>query len=271
MVEISWDGSRRRLAVKLFRVTKDIVFRAVVLSTLIISALIFSWDYPDQKQEYNGHQESQRHREDPEERRIADYNFWLMVFTGVLGAVAITQLIFISRSDKTARITARAAFRAAIAAQKQVAIASAQTDEIIKQKSIMRLEYIATHRPRLKVRYIKYVIRDSITYIQFRVVNIGESDADITSNTISVLHKKSIRRVHQLQCFRLTGGEGKTVEYDLANTFDDTFDLLTLKVRGMIEYSDEAHIKRRTAFAGIYDAKSDWFRRSSDPEEEYED
>ena len=61
------------------------------------------------------------------------------------------------------------------------------------------------------------------------------------------------------------------MEFDLAETFDDTFDVLNLKARGTIEYEDGIGTKRRTGFASTYDSKLDWFRRSEDPGEEYED
>jgi hypothetical protein len=39
----------------------------------------------------------------------------------------------------------------------------------------------------------------------------------------------------------------------------------------MLTYEDEIGVERRTAFAGTYDVDLDWFRRTNDPEEEYED
>ena len=132
-------------------------------------------------------------------------------------------------------------------------------------------QFAATHRPRLKVRYIKLAIHSSGTFIQYMVVNTGVSAAIIKRHTLVVLHKKSARRPCQLECFRLTGGEDRVIEFDLANTFDDTFEVLTLKVRGTIEYEDGIGTKRRTGFAGTYDSNLDWFRRSTDPEEEYDD
>jgi hypothetical protein len=132
-------------------------------------------------------------------------------------------------------------------------------------------QFAATNRPKLKVRYIKLALRNSGSFIEYLIVNVGVSSAMIKSHTITILHKKSDRKVHQVECFALVGGEQKTVEFNLANSFDDTFDVLTLRLRGRIEYEDGIGTRRRTGFAGAYDNNLDLFRRSQDPEEEYED
>ena len=137
--------------------------------------------------------------------------------------------------------------------------------------ALAREEFNATHRPKLRIRYIKLAIRDGKTSIQYLVVNTGVGTARIKQHTILIAHKKSNRKPHQIGCFELAGGEDRIVEFDLAETFDDTFDVLNLKARGTIEYEDGIGTKRRTGFAGTYDSKLDWFRRSEDPEEEYED
>jgi lysylphosphatidylglycerol synthetase-like protein (DUF2156 family) len=57
-------------------------------------------------------------------------------------------------------------------------------------------QFAATHRPRLRVRYIKIAIHGS-TFIQYRVVNVGASIAKVRRNTISVLRNKSNRTPFQ--------------------------------------------------------------------------
>jgi hypothetical protein len=57
------------------------------------------------------------------DERIADYTWWLAVLTGGLVFVASGQGVFIARSDKTARIAANAAKRAADATSASVDLA----------------------------------------------------------------------------------------------------------------------------------------------------
>jgi hypothetical protein len=114
-------------------------------------------------------------------------------------------------------------------------------------------QFAATHRPRLKVRYIKFAVRDSGTFIQYLVVNVGVSSAKVKGHTITILHKKSDRKPHEVECFDLAGGEQKTVDFNLAKSFDDTFDLITTRLRGVIEYEDGIGTMRRTGFAGAPD------------------
>lgn len=47
------------------------------------------------------------------DERIANYTWWLAVFTAVLGTVALVQIYFLIRADGTARISAEAANRSA--------------------------------------------------------------------------------------------------------------------------------------------------------------
>ncbi len=47
------------------------------------------------------------------EKAITLYNYWLMIFTGVLAIVALVQILFVFKADKTARIAANAARKAA--------------------------------------------------------------------------------------------------------------------------------------------------------------
>jgi hypothetical protein len=57
------------------------------------------------------------------DERIAEYTWWLAVLTGGLVFVALGQGVFIARSDKTARLAANAAERAAKATENSVDLA----------------------------------------------------------------------------------------------------------------------------------------------------
>ena len=110
--------------------------------------------------------------------RIADYTWWLAVLTAVLAAVSAGQGYFLLQADKTARIAAEAA-------KKSVETAQA--------------EFIAAHRPQIRVRNIVVNQPQSADGRKFPpftpghpisgqlfVVNVGGSRADILDGHCTV-------------------------------------------------------------------------------------
>jgi hypothetical protein len=128
-------------------------------------------DHPKEKTPKIGDTESA-------DERIAKYTFWLAVLTGALVTVSAFQGYFLIRSDKTARISAEAA-------RKSVETAQA--------------EFIAAHRPQIRVRNIVvnqpqsadgrvFPLFSSGHAIsgQLFVVNVGGSRADILDGHCTV-------------------------------------------------------------------------------------
>jgi len=76
---------------RLRRLGRDVIFRAICVLTLVTASVGFAFQHPDQGDKLNAPAEVVR----PDER-IADYTFWLMAFTGILGVVSIS--ILFSRS-----------------------------------------------------------------------------------------------------------------------------------------------------------------------------
>ncbi len=93
--------------------------------------------------------------------RLATYTLWLATFTGLLVGVSAFQGFFLYRADKTARIMAETAQAQtakmgewADAAEKQMLLTGQQADIQRKQHAVGRLQFLAVHRPRLRVRHV---------------------------------------------------------------------------------------------------------------------
>src|SRR5208283_5284405 len=131
----------------------------------------------------------------------------LCLFTGVLAFVSFVQIIYLRRADVIAGNSASAAQSLAIAAKEQstrmgdwTAIAAAQTDIQTKQHAVGRLQYLATHRPRLRIRHVTVCSGPPIKNPEFFdgtqvkgglvVVNIGGSDATIVNTRYRIFFSK---------------------------------------------------------------------------------
>ena len=109
----------------------------------------------------------------------------------------------ILRSVKAAEIAAEAAKSQAGTAETQNAIAATQTDILAKQHEIGRLQFLATHRPRLRIRHVN--VREGLhighptlffshgAEIQggLAVVNVGGSAATIVDTRYRIFFSKS--------------------------------------------------------------------------------
>jgi hypothetical protein len=104
---------------------RDLIFRAIVMLTLAVVVVGFGWTPLDRKQNHDGIENTQAGGETPPSRvlpppkvtdpneRIADYTFWLMIFTAVLSGVSAIQIYFLNRSDKaTGKLADAAAMQA---------------------------------------------------------------------------------------------------------------------------------------------------------------
>ena len=120
---------------------------------------------------------------------ISFYTSLLAFFTLALVTISTIQIRYLIKAERTARLTARAALRAAAAAKTQTAIAAAQTDEIIKQKSIMRLQYYANNRPTLVIRSIamtNFEIGKNVV-VEMLIANSGTTEATIKEGNITFI------------------------------------------------------------------------------------
>ena len=148
----------------------------------------------------------------------------------------------------------------------------------LTQKSIdlARDEFSATHRPRIRVRYISIPISpDSGMAFGVIVANIGESDAIITDYQIDVFIPEEPTNIgvdmkpRNFQEVRLTSGQRHTFTNESVNWMPPD-ELLFL---GRITYTNSARqITRMTGFARELDLNWNAYCVSkSHPESEYED
>jgi hypothetical protein len=125
------SGKRRRLRDGDWRVLKSA--RALLLALIVAPMMVFvplplSSQEPPQTPQYDSSTENAARK--PSENNplklfwdwtthdaVSFYTFVLAIFTGVVGVVAIVQIGFLIRADKTTRITAEAARRSANAIQ----------------------------------------------------------------------------------------------------------------------------------------------------------
>jgi hypothetical protein len=113
---------------------------------------------------------------------------------------------------------------------------------------------------------------------------VGETPATIILHELTINAAASSDALQSIQqktngdCVRLTGGESKvillTFTFDFGTEYEFPFNFYSggvLRIRGLIEYVDDAGIKRRTGFLRTYDQKLGRFDTGDDREEEYED
>ena len=74
-----------RCLVRVRRIWRDLIFRAIVFFALALFAFSFSWNYADHIKENN----AQQRPENGTEERVANYTLWLAIATFVLAASTI--------------------------------------------------------------------------------------------------------------------------------------------------------------------------------------
>ncbi len=140
--------------------------------------------------------------EDPNDR-IATYTLWLAIFNGLLVVVAGFQVRLLILADRTARFQATQLKQASDSAETQNAIIARQTDIQEKQHEVGRLQFLATHRPRLKIRHVNIVaplhIGNMTLFFNHGaeitgglvVVNVGGSKATIVDTRYRMFSSKT--------------------------------------------------------------------------------
>ena len=259
------------------------------LTGLLLSPIEFS--HPPSASSGTSHSNNKSESIDPNER-LANYTFWLMLFTGALVGFGGLQIRLLFKSDKTARLNVAIA-------RKQMRLTGYQADILTKQKEIARIEFIATHRPRLRVRNV--VVKPvSVTGFkptvfhpgqfvsgQCYIANSGGSAAHITEAHCDVFITSNplpMERPYEGQdgnsAIKLTIEAGTSVPLPFQSTSQissrESEDILSggnyrIYVMGWVEYSDDMNIMRRTAFCRKYDFIRRRFYPVDDPDYEHEE
>jgi hypothetical protein len=152
-------------------------FLAIVIAWIAVGPFYY---YPPKTAAEKGPQKEPNTIVEPEraEDRIARYNLWLAILTGALVVTSGIQFLFLYRADKTARISAHAAKKAAEAATLN-ARANIRTELPILRIDAPRVTQ--QERPRMEgMRYEDYVpgIPDEDAIIEdIVVVNYGRTPA----------------------------------------------------------------------------------------------
>jgi hypothetical protein len=206
--------------------------------------------------------------EDP----VAEYTRWLVYVTGGLVLVALFQNWFLYQADKTARISAEAA--------------KASVDSA-------RQEFVATHRPRMRIRRIHFdgdaTILDPLSATLW-VVNVGEAVATIEGIEFGFARKQNGGWLNRQMPVLGTGltalsepnckaGEPKmlgliraTPPLDAQAKADINSGEHEFCIVGVVRYHDEIGITRETGFCWSYDLRAQDFRKPMGNDEfNYED
>jgi hypothetical protein len=242
---------------------------------------------------------------------LATYTKLLFIATGILAVITAGLVIvgFLQVRDAKESISAAvksaaAAEKAANAAEAQTAIIGAQTDIITKQHAVGRLQFLATHRPRLRIRHVTIVdgshighptiffshgedVKGSLT-----VVNIGGTKAIIIDSRYRIYFSKQGLPIATYfdETFPnlLLPGHALDVGESCAIVIADKIvmdpprpgdgmelraferDSWVIYVMGQIRYQDEGGADRFIGFCRIRGGDGR-FRAVNDPDYEYED
>ncbi len=143
---------------------------------------------------------------------------------------------------------------------------------------LSRDEFISTHRPRLRVRAVRAVNADKPLpiQIQYEIVNVGDSDARILRNEVTVEAKVSASGEDQLWA-REIGGAQKIVSGEailVSRKTDVIFNGVgELYARVWLQYLDDRGVCRRTQAYRTYKFGSFYLGgvEPRSPDYEYED
>lgn len=156
---------------------------------------------------------------------------------------------------------------------------------------LARQEFIATHRPRVIVRFIQGPFQEDgrrLIFITF--ANVGDSEAIIKAIGADLAIWRvdaeggswespglEATPVDLDPVISLKSGQRHTVRVTGRGTWGDTqtfaerSDQILTITQGAIEYRDGNGISRETGFSRTFDRRSRTFRASENPEEEYQD
>ena len=213
------------------------------------------------------------------------FTFLLVVVGGLQLLLFAWQLWLIRESLKDAKLAADAARDAAKAATLQAETAAK--------------EFISSHRPKLIVRELLRLTSVSpgrSIELRYVIANVGSSDAEVVESHVEI---QDIRDgiLRPLQPFEGANPIGRAVLAPGSHIFREqgsTVSTLSLAVsrmveerqrargrqtedgrgvyfRGFVIYADKNGVRRRTGFCRIYDAETERFYATDDPDYEYAD
>lgn len=209
---------------------------------------------------------------------FVDQNGTAITALATIAMAAFTGTLWWSTAG-TAKLTARTVDLA----EKQFLMEGRQADLAEKQHALQRLQYYATHRPRVRVRSVSGPIRKGSADI-FRVVvaNAGESTAYITSYGIQAFDHDGeaaseilLNPVAPFDDAKLASGDGYIFDTELREAWTEDIDDPSrdgpVFVTGIISYRDETEIVRHTAFAREVIGGGNFDFAKVYAEQEYED
>jgi hypothetical protein len=125
---------------------------------------------------------------------ISFYTSLLALFTSALVGISVLQIRYLIKADRIAQTTASAALKAAEAAETQTAIVANQNDTIKKQHGVGRLEFYATHGPKLLVKQLRLKgdIGPHDVIVEMTVTNIGALQATFGACQGAVYFRASV-------------------------------------------------------------------------------
>jgi hypothetical protein len=212
---------------------------------------------------------------------ISIFTGMLVVVTGILAV--FTYLLW----DSTAEASARQAKE-----MKEPLVVSNRSAKIAEDGvALARLEFFATHRPRLAIRRVEFLVASGNVPlgIRYSVHNAGDSEGVITAvserlwldNGATTLHVIPTYRPPKTENVSLKSGEHIACEYihpegEELGFASVTFSHLGAHDRkpiflGYIEYIDQAGMTRRTAFLREYDPATRRFNQVNHPDYEYQE
>lgn len=184
------------------------------------------------------------------------------------------------------------ATKAAVAAERQFNILGDQTDVIKKQHAVGRLAFIATHRPRIRVRNVMHAgpMPDDHWIAGLVIVNIGPLEARIDEARGALLLRERRTGMWGAPGFKLADlslglppdrvlASGARAQYPLSSAepigmgFDNDLraQVIDLMAVGEITYLDDADGRRTTGFCWRWNPNTFAFHPMGDEVLSYED
>jgi hypothetical protein len=203
-----------------------------------------------------------------------------------LGLAVYTALLY-RATVKLGKGADDAAKKQADIAETQIALEAKQTDLAEKQHGLQRLQFLATHRPRVILREA-YAVRDNGQPLKasYVLANTGGSDATIHESKFQLRHEPvtSIRRVPDCNnsmdiptCTISLGAHlaGDHVSSEVGELWGMPFEIQTggwaIYFSGHIVYEDANGILRHLAFYRVLNEETGRFVPINDPQLEYGD
>jgi hypothetical protein len=152
---------------------------------------------------------------------------------------------------------------------------------------LTRKEFVATHRPRVIIRFIQgpFVSDDNRQFIWVIVANIGDSATDIEEFGGDLARRRGTHWLtpgaagdpKRIEPITLMSGQRHVFTvtakrpYGDAEIFSDATGASELCAFGAIRYRDDNDVLRETGYFRVYDSERDAFLPSKDESEEYQD